>query len=60
MNTSCESDEIESVGTKFDRTQHIQAQLQAARVNRYRRSHSNHSHRARGQYIGKLSLRCKV
>ena len=47
MNTSCESDEIESVGTKFDRTQHIQAQLQAARVNRYRRSHSNHSHRAR-------------
>lgn len=47
MNTSCEPDEIESVGTKFDRTQHIQAQLQAARVNRYRRSNSSHSHRAR-------------
>lgn len=48
MNSSSEPDEIESVGTKFDRTQHIQAQLQAARVNRYRRSNSNHSHRSRG------------
>ncbi|XP_076101969.1 lateral signaling target protein 2 homolog [Mytilus galloprovincialis] len=47
MNSSSEPDEIESVGTKFDRTQHIQAQLQAARVNRYRRSNSNHSHRSR-------------
>ncbi|CAC5405983.1 Lateral signaling target protein 2 homolog,Lateral signaling target protein 2 [Mytilus coruscus] len=47
MNSSSEPDEIESVGTKFDRTQQIQAQLQAARVNRYRRSNSNHSHRSR-------------
>lgn len=47
MNSSSEPDEIKSIGTKFDRTQQIQAQLQAARVNRYRRSNSHHNHRAR-------------